>query len=108
MRIGLRVSPRGSQAEAYEELDGELADATAAEPSGTPIETALITLTSIVKELAGKRKAEKERTWDTVFGGPRRFSFGGRFLQQLLRIKVESGRFAGSEVLASFASRTDL
>ena len=66
---GAGLSPRGSQAEAYEELDGELADATAAEPSGTPIETALITLTSIVKELGGKRKAEKEKTWDTVLEG---------------------------------------
>ena len=66
---GAGLSPRGSQAEADEELDGELADAAAAEPSGTPIEAALVTLTSIVKELAGKRKAEKEKTWDTVLEG---------------------------------------
>ena len=66
---GAGLSPRGSQAEAYEELDGELADATAAEPGDAPIETALVTLTSIVKELAGKRKVEKEKTWDTVLEG---------------------------------------
>ena len=68
-RLEVRVLPslapslHGSASEAV--LDPDERDLV---PGASPVESALVTLTSIVNELA-RRKPDKERTWDNVLDG---------------------------------------